>query len=34
VTVANTATRAVLFSGIAFTLAMLGTLLVPDSQSN
>ena len=30
-TVANTATRAVVFSGIAFTLAMVGMLLVPDT---
>jgi RND superfamily putative drug exporter len=30
-TVANTATRAVVFSGTAFTLAMLGMLLVPDT---
>lgn len=30
-TVASTATRAVVFSGTAFTLAMLGMLLVPDT---
>jgi putative drug exporter of the RND superfamily len=30
-TVANTATRAVVFSGTAFTLAMVGMLLVPDT---
>src|SRR4051812_17109447 len=30
-TVANTATRAVVFSGTAFTLAMIGMLLVPDT---
>ena len=29
--VANTATRAVVFSGTAFTLAMIGMLLVPDT---
>ncbi|MEA2294613.1 MAG: putative drug exporter of the superfamily [Solirubrobacteraceae bacterium] len=29
--VANTATRAVVFSGVAFTLAMIGMLLVPDT---